>query len=467
MQTSLEDFQAFIVRKLGTPETMDSLTSKGIDGGEDSAECGLEKSKKRKPDLQSPYFRRNNAGESSDESRAKRSKMSKSRATKADDKSVSKSEGKYKERDDDIVEEAPINNHEGRTSGRTRKPRIHPGMVSWKSIIESRSGASAITKTEKYDETAMSTSVSRGQSCDDELKVPYPDPNLQTRAEPTRRKLPGATEPFQDLHSRLASRRFPKTIDASGSSPQVFHSAMRERSEEELPHIDDLVASKTLEQSVAKNVLDQMKDKEIERKANNRTPSLKSETIESKTKDELGQDRVAGTDDAVFHSSNALPSNNTIHINIPPAASNPLPTPTGTIRATSITPPSCPIKIRFWIVTNLTYYQQIRWREGTVRRKTLDSVVDAIAKRVGIVNATIKGLECVLRTAGKEFSDSIEREDEAGFAEMKEHFNEEVERILRDQGESEEKVFDVFLEPLKEFEYMNNNYLDNDGEGWI
>ena len=82
-----------------------------------------------------------------------------------------------------------------------------------------------------------------------------------------------------------------------------------------------------------------------------------------------------------------------------------------------------------------------------------------------MIGATIKGLKCALRIEGKEFSDAVAREDETGFAEMKECFNEEIKKTLtRDTGV---KKCDILLEPLKEFESMKDEELTDDGEGWI
>ena len=487
MQTSLKDFKGFVTRKFETPTNGDSLV-RMHKWDEEIVEHVPETFGAQKSNMRTSILKRKSTGESSTARQPKEPKKPKPGASKSNDKSVSK--GKSNENDDyDSDREAFTSIYEARSTGRKRKPRKQEGMVSW-TDVDPVTGLPFSKETVRSRQTAISSSY--GPVADDQDN--FEDPQLGAhpgnrydslgmemtpsipRSSGRHRRPSSETERSQGLCSYLASHRH-LNISVASSGPSrannpavVKHDqedpATAESSEEDFPDVWDMVTSKTSAKPTVQDVLDKRRGKEVEREMKHEATSSKSELIEARKKT-MRSNLLTKVDNTVFQDAKALSANVTTQPNTPTASDSLLPTPTSTIRSTSITPYHKTVIIRYWLITSTICYRQVRWREGTLRKKTLHSVINAIAQRLGMVDSTIKGLKCVLRAGEKEFSDAIAREDEAGFAEMKEYFNEEIEKTPTALGLSGVTKFDILLEPLKEFEGMRKEELDNDGEGWI
>ena len=377
-----------------------------------------------------------------------------------------------------------------RYTGRTRKQRKPEGMVPW-ADIDPNTGYRIANETDRSHKTAISPTarvLNGGQGISEESffganpenEDVFPGMNCTpsaTRRAGNHSRRSSKTGRFQDLCSHHVSHYHLDGSVASSASPQanqlpVFgyveeQPVTTESPFEEFPDFDEMMNQKAPTWQTAQDIFHRRKEPV------HRAVSCMSETIRPKA--QTVRSKLLPTVDDNFVSYNdttTISANETSQLYTSTVSEDHLPTPTSTTRSSSVTPHHKAVTVRLWIITSMPYYRQTRWREGVLRKKTLHGVINAIAERLGMVGANIKALKCVLQAGAKELSDTVRRQDEAGFAEMKGCFNEEIEKTLTTLGGLGEKKFDIFVEPLEEFEGMREGEVDDDdndgdGKGWL
>lgn len=119
----------------------------------------------------------------------------------------------------------------------------------------------------------------------------------------------------------------------------------------------------------------------------------------------------------------------------------------------SLEPHSIPAnksQLTFWIVKSRTpVFYQSKWAKGTLRGQTMQSMVDSTSKIMRTTN--IESITFQLHMPGKMIEYVCERDDEAEFERMKDHFQDEMKEAIRKNG-NQQKAFEIFIEPVVEVE---------------